>query len=437
MKKSSLLINEPPLEVLPSLAKAIGLNEAIVAQQLHYWLGNPKAGVMYDGHKWIFNTYEEWKDGNFPWWSVPTIQRIFSNLEKSGVVISAQLKKDKRDMRKYYRIDYDALGEYEITPSYQVDMMEHINLIPSHDSKLIRSHRINLIPSIVSKRNHVNNSNTETSSGAEKTTKNSPQPSSKRAKKKNTRKKKLIEGEGDSVLSKEQINITAYIENLPILFPPDRYGHLEVKPSFMNCHPSDVLGWITKAYDDRDSLVRGGGAIGLIVKRLTDMTPADPYYLDHASTILPIPYLEVIGLYDVVCQYCDYVGHTRAEINTHLLTDHRVTCEECGEVFLNKQDERRHYDDEHDPERVKVTSNNGLDAMWDDVLTKLQMEMPRASFDTWVRDTRPISHVDGVLTVSVRNAYAQDWLETRLAGTVSKLLNGDRVNFVTPKREAL
>ncbi len=59
---------------------------------------------------------------------------------------------------------------------------------------------------------------------------------------------------------------------------------------------------------------------------------------------------------------------------------------------------------------------------WQSVLAQLQMEMPRASFDTWVRDTTPVQFADGVLTVSVRNAYARDWLESRLAGTVNRLL---------------
>src|SRR5215213_2337335 len=61
---------------------------------------------------------------------------------------------------------------------------------------------------------------------------------------------------------------------------------------------------------------------------------------------------------------------------------------------------------------------------WQSVLGQLQMEMPRASFDTWVRDTRPISYQHGTLTIGVRNAYARDWLESRLASTVSRLLVG-------------
>jgi hypothetical protein len=61
---------------------------------------------------------------------------------------------------------------------------------------------------------------------------------------------------------------------------------------------------------------------------------------------------------------------------------------------------------------------------WQSALGQLQMEMPRASFDTWVRDTRVVSFEDNCLVISVRNAYACDWLESRLASTVSRLLIG-------------
>ncbi len=61
---------------------------------------------------------------------------------------------------------------------------------------------------------------------------------------------------------------------------------------------------------------------------------------------------------------------------------------------------------------------------WQSVLGQLQMEMPRASYDTWVRDTRVLSYEDGVFTVGVRNAYARDWLDSRLSSTVTRLLVG-------------
>ena len=80
------------------------------------------------------------------------------------------------------------------------------------------------------------------------------------------------------------------------------------------------------------------------------------------------------------------------------------------------------------------------DQAWQSVLGQLQMEMPRASFDTWVRDTKPVSYQDGMLTIGVRNAYARDWLESRLASTVSRLLVGIMnssiaVNFVVQGNE--
>ena len=61
---------------------------------------------------------------------------------------------------------------------------------------------------------------------------------------------------------------------------------------------------------------------------------------------------------------------------------------------------------------------------WQSVVGQLQMEMPRASFDTWVRDTEVVSLDDGTLTISTHNTYARDWLESRLQSTVSRLLVG-------------
>jgi len=61
---------------------------------------------------------------------------------------------------------------------------------------------------------------------------------------------------------------------------------------------------------------------------------------------------------------------------------------------------------------------------WQSVLGQLQMEMPRASFDTWVRDTQVASFDGKTLIVSVRNNYARDWLESRLTSTISRLLIG-------------
>jgi chromosomal replication initiator protein len=61
---------------------------------------------------------------------------------------------------------------------------------------------------------------------------------------------------------------------------------------------------------------------------------------------------------------------------------------------------------------------------WQAVLGQLQMDMPKASFDTWVRNAEIISYEDNVFIVGVPNAYARDWLESRLSSKVKRLLCG-------------
>jgi chromosomal replication initiator protein len=61
---------------------------------------------------------------------------------------------------------------------------------------------------------------------------------------------------------------------------------------------------------------------------------------------------------------------------------------------------------------------------WQATLGQLQMEMSKAAFDTWVRDAEMVSYQDDTFTIGVQNAYARDWLESRLSTTVHRLLTG-------------
>jgi chromosomal replication initiator protein len=61
--------------------------------------------------------------------------------------------------------------------------------------------------------------------------------------------------------------------------------------------------------------------------------------------------------------------------------------------------------------------------IWQTVLGQLQMEMPRTTFETWVRDTSLVTHEDGTFVVGTPNAYAKDWLENRLTSSVKRALS--------------
>ena len=106
-KSKTLIINT-------DLALVLGdLNEAIVLNQLNYWLGiNRKAGKNFiDDRYWVYNSYSDWKARDFPYWSEKTIQRTFTRLENKGVVVSANYNKLAIDKTKWYTIDTEKLQE--------------------------------------------------------------------------------------------------------------------------------------------------------------------------------------------------------------------------------------------------------------------------------------------------------------------------------------
>jgi hypothetical protein len=107
---SSLLLDEPPLIVLPSLAILFGLEAALIMQQLHYLIKiNFKANRnIYDGRTWVYNSYSGWQSV-FPFLSVKSIQRIFNTLQKEGIVLTGNYNKSAMDRMKWYTINYEKL----------------------------------------------------------------------------------------------------------------------------------------------------------------------------------------------------------------------------------------------------------------------------------------------------------------------------------------
>jgi len=61
---------------------------------------------------------------------------------------------------------------------------------------------------------------------------------------------------------------------------------------------------------------------------------------------------------------------------------------------------------------------------WQAARGQLQTEMPKAAFDTWVQNAELIAYEDGSFILGVSNAYARDWLHSRLSSTITRLLSG-------------
>lgn len=100
----SLLIHSQPLLVLPELAVKIGLNEAIILQQIHYW--QSRSANFRDGRAWVYNSVEDWKK-QFPFWSAKTISRALNGLRKQDLVFTGQYNQQSRDQTLWYSVNYD------------------------------------------------------------------------------------------------------------------------------------------------------------------------------------------------------------------------------------------------------------------------------------------------------------------------------------------
>lgn len=105
-----VLFDKHPVVLDKNLAFIIGLNEAIIIQQVHYWLElNKKANRnFHEGRHWTYNTYEEWNE-QFPFWSKTTIKRIFKKLRDMNLLIVDRFNVYQMDRTLWYTIDYDVL----------------------------------------------------------------------------------------------------------------------------------------------------------------------------------------------------------------------------------------------------------------------------------------------------------------------------------------
>jgi chromosomal replication initiator protein len=63
------------------------------------------------------------------------------------------------------------------------------------------------------------------------------------------------------------------------------------------------------------------------------------------------------------------------------------------------------------------------EAAWKATLGELELQMTKATFNTWLRDARLLNTQESEFTIGVRNGYAKDWLENRLHDTILRTLS--------------
>ncbi len=135
----SLLIDESPLQVIPTLARAIGLNEAIMLQQIHYW--SRISEHERDERRWVPMSAPDLAQ-KFSFWSEATIKRTVARLREIGLLFVTKKSHTSWERANWYAVNYQALNRLNLSigsksdgASDQSDPVHHRNLTLSTGAK--------------------------------------------------------------------------------------------------------------------------------------------------------------------------------------------------------------------------------------------------------------------------------------------------------------
>ena len=122
MSSKILLYDGPPLVVSPSLIQRVGMNEAFVLQQVHYWINPSFNKNVFEEKHWVRNTYQQWQK-QFPFWTVKRIRSIFTLLQKRNILLSFTTFHNFQKI-KYYTLNYEELERLEMNEAPSQEMLD-------------------------------------------------------------------------------------------------------------------------------------------------------------------------------------------------------------------------------------------------------------------------------------------------------------------------
>jgi len=169
----------------------------------------------------------------------------------------------------------------------------------------------------------------------------------------------------------------------------------------------NILGWIAEAYDRRDKL---RNPASLVYSRLKAGTPARNRYKIEPGKYLPAEYMSAIERTELIppCIFCQ-----------------EYPCE-CPE-----EDDDEWEDPEWEAPNPRIGQKWNQSSMlpekaWQAALGQMQMEMPKAAFDTWVKNLVLLdADPDKTrFTIGAYNDYQVEWIQDRLKSQIKKLLTG-------------
>lgn len=114
-----LLYDESPITVSPTLATELGLSEAVLLQQLHYWIEVKRRDFhkhqrsLRDGRWWVYFSTRELAE-RYPYLgSERTIKTKISELLNAGWLLKSNYNESNIDRTNWYSINYDKITELQ------------------------------------------------------------------------------------------------------------------------------------------------------------------------------------------------------------------------------------------------------------------------------------------------------------------------------------
>ncbi|MBY0264420.1 MAG: hypothetical protein K2P90_03195, partial [Holosporales bacterium] len=114
MTSRILLSDGLPFVVSRALIHGVGLEQALVLQQIHYWCDPKRNQNHFHGKYWVHNTYKQWQK-QFSFWNLKKIQRVFNTLERCELLVSF-IQQTNCHKTKFYTINYERLSSMRENP---------------------------------------------------------------------------------------------------------------------------------------------------------------------------------------------------------------------------------------------------------------------------------------------------------------------------------
>ncbi len=381
---TKLLIPEYPLQVLPSLACAIGLNEAIVLQQVHYWITKASAKNIRDGHLWVYKTLKDWRK-EFPFWSLKTVQRTIERLEDCGLLVSSSTyNAESQDRTKWYRVDREM---FELLEEQNLNWIDLVIMTKWAFGQLDQMQLDQLTKCKWSKSPNLFNKVVD----PETTPETTPESTATRAPAHEAAAAVPLDFRLAYLISNHNLDIREH----QLRQWCQEYGlEIVVEIARWYAHGRRIgklrgAGWMTAALKDNYGCPPEGFDRSLY---LTPDEQATPTNRDTAAS---------------------YTGWDEDQDELPLPT----SPEDEGSLEL-QPDPLPPFSPPHQP-----PISNSANTLWETSYAQLQLQMPREAFDTWLRGAKLLNGDSDFLILGVPNIYAREWLEHRLKKIITRTLS--------------